>query len=76
MAVVEDQFGDAPTVAQLSSWAEDYPVSVIPVMADQNSAMANTVWPVSYPSFSVIDADMQWVVVDDSKAMLDWVIDG
>jgi hypothetical protein len=56
--VFEDAAGNPATPGDAAAWAEAFPNPKIPVVADNDRAMYDYLFPGSFPSIQVVDEDM------------------
>lgn len=62
--VFEDAVGNAATAEHAVAWAEAYPHPNVVVLADNDRAMFDYLYPGGYPSLQVLDEDMKFLVYD------------
>jgi hypothetical protein len=62
--VFEDAAGNAATPEHAIAWAEAFPNAKIAVLADDDRAMFDYLYPGSYPSLQVLDEDMTLRIYD------------
>lgn len=75
--IFEDAFGNAAGPEQAVAWAAEFPNAKIPILADNDRALWDFLFPGSYPSLTVLEQDMTLSVYDrfDYKPALDSLIE-
>lgn len=70
----QDENGEPADAGDAAHWFSDYPTDNVVIMIDPDEQLTSQVNPEYVPSLSLVNADLEWEIVDDANLVLNWLV--